>query len=126
MAIPEDTFTNTVAGAAAYEAYRSGGGRRSYSDECDYYGYDGSCDPDYAQKFLDPMVERAITEIQNLEDQISKAGQDPHPWTRERYWLSIFNEEGEDALQEELEEWFRDEAEEEAQEEAREEAYNQP
>jgi hypothetical protein len=51
--------------------------------------------------------------VQPLMDAAEVAEEDqPHPWTYERALLQIWLDEGEDALQEHLEEELRDEAEE--------------
>ena len=130
--IPEDRFSNTVADAASYEAYRSGGdvGRYSSYDLSDARA-DAADDAwqEMVSRHLDPMVDEVIERVSDLEDEIDSTGQDqPHPWTWERHLLAIWNDEeqGEDAVREEVEERFRDEAEDAAREEAEEEAYNQP
>jgi len=126
--IPEDRFTNTVADAAAYERYRS-----SSSYDSGYDRYDAAADAandawsEMVDKHLHPMVDEVMEQVEELWGEIEETGQDqPHPWTWERYLLSIWQDEkegGEDALREELEEHFRDEAE----DAARDEAYdNQP
>jgi hypothetical protein len=69
------------------------------------------------QEVLDPMVDEVMQRVDALADHIDETGQDqPHPWTWDCYLLSIWEDEdqGEDALREELEEHFREEAEEEA------------
>lgn len=117
MPIPEDRFTSTVSGAAAYEAYRSGG---SYASDR-YDAYDAMADAyddkwtEAVQQQLDELCQPIERETwARLEALDAGAPDEPHPWTWERHLVGILQDEdegGEDALREELEEVFRDEAE---------------
>lgn len=116
MSIPEDRFTSTVSGAAAYERYRS-----SYSGGGDYDRYDAMADAyddkwnDAVQDQLDELCRPVETEVWARSDALDEGEPDePHPWTWERHLVGILRDDeygGEDALRDELEEVFRDEAE---------------
>jgi hypothetical protein len=72
------------------------------------------------QRFLRPRVDAEYARVENLAYEIRENGDQPHPWTRRRHFLWVWETDGEDGLIEELEEFFRSEAEEGAREEARE------
>lgn len=111
--IPEDRFTSTVSGAAAYERYRSS----SYDDG--YDRYDAMADDandkyeEMVQNRLDTLCVAVEREVWALLEHIEQSGEDqPHPWTWERHLVGILDEtESEDALREALEEHFREDAE---------------
>lgn len=75
------------------------------------------------EQCLAPLVDAAIGEIMELEEAMEEAREepgftDPHPWTRERSLLAVWDDEengGEDAVRDLLSEQFKDEAEEAAQ-----------
>jgi hypothetical protein len=124
--IPEDRFSNTVADAADYEAYRSRGGydavAEARADAYDDARYDAASDArsELVQQFLDPLVEAELEFVYALDEKINGDdfdGYDPHPWTWHRHLLGIWEDEengGEDVVREILEEYFEDDAESEA------------
>ncbi len=122
--IPEDTFTNTVEDAAAYESYRS---RDDYDERAEAryearYEADGDTtgqiEPD-VEAMLETLVDTECSRLLALEKQIKASGVDPHPWTRDRHLIWLWDED-EDAFGELLNEQFLEEAEEAAEEAAEE------
>lgn len=93
-------------------------------DDSDYDRYDAAADAahDAWMELVQPRLAELVDPIMAAVECMDEDGDYPHPWTWERYLLSIWLDEegGEDALREELEEHFREEAEELANEDARE------
>jgi hypothetical protein len=122
MAIPEDRFSNTVADAAAYEAYRSRGDydavAEARADARADAAYDARAgiEPD-VEAMLETLVEAECDRLRALEQQIIASGVDPHPWTEDRHLIALWNED-EDAFCALLDERFLEEAEEAAEEAA--------
>lgn len=70
--------------------------------------YDAAMDAyeDALRPILNGIVQPIMDRVEVTDEEM------PHPWTYERHLLSIWLEEGEDALREELEDEHREEAEE--------------
>lgn len=91
------------------------------------YDYDDYDDQDYtladaradaAEEAWNALVQVELDRlVQPIMDRVEETDEEmPHPWTYERHLLSIWLEEGDDALREQLEEEHREEAEEAARE----------
>jgi hypothetical protein len=83
-------------------------------DDSDYDRYDAMADAaadaweGMVQEVLRPRVDAEMLEVELTDED------EPHPWTWHRHLAGIWEEDGEDAVREIVEEDLREEAEEEA------------